>query len=135
MGHNFFRRIEMPIFRLNTIQKKIAISSTCCMILIGLCVIVFSWFSLSALAAQSAEELLVTQNTMELTIIKEKISEGLLCANMLSTYFSANYQNHQLSRDDATELLKQILIKNPEYFSFFIAFEPNALLNLSRFQI
>ena len=125
----------MPIFQLNTIQKKIAKSSTCCMILIGLCVIVFAWLSLSALASQSAEELLVTQNTMELTIIKEKISEGLLCANMLSTYFSVNCQNHHLSRDDAMKLFIQILIQKQEYFGYFIAFEPNVLLNHSRFQI
>lgn len=116
----------MSIFQLNSIQKKIAISSASCMILIGLCVIIFSGFSLSALALQSAEELLLTHSTLESTKIQEKIGEGLLVANLLSTYFSLDNQNHHLSRDETIEFLKQIIITNPEYFGFLIAFEPDS---------
>ncbi len=120
----------MQIFKsiqLKSIQMRITLWSGLCMLITGLSIVIYSATVQRSLTIHAAEQEALAVARANAQTIHNDLNHALEEARTLAYIFASNKtESYNLSREQATAMLKQVLRQNPQFVGIFSCWEPNA---------
>ena len=109
------------------ISTKITLWAGICLIVVTVTIIAYSTISMQKESIKQAKENVINIAKEKALIVKAEIEIALDAARTLADAFSAHITgNEKMSRNQVNEMLKQVLVKNPNFIGVYTLWEPGA---------
>lgn len=119
----------MKRIHLNSIQFRIALWASACLIMSGMVIVFYAGTTSRATAIKAAEERTLAEARTQAGIVKAEIEVGLDTARARAHELAAVRQPDYplvISRDQVNAMMRQVLLQNPQYVGVWTLWEPDA---------
>lgn len=119
----------MRKIRFESIQFKIALWASACLIVSGMVIVAYAVATSRATAIRAAEERSLAEARTQAGIVKAEIEVGLDTARARAHELVAVRQPEDplvISREQVNAMMRQVLLRNPQYIGVWTLWEPNA---------
>lgn len=115
--------------RLASIQLRIALWASACLIVSGMVIVAYAVVTSRATALRAAEERSLAEARTQAGIVKAEIEVALDTARARAHELAAVRQPENplvISREQVNTMMRQVLLQNPQYVGVWTLWEPNA---------
>jgi|GEM_PF-3108088 len=113
--------------RFNSLQFKLSLSVTACMLTLGIALVTYAGLMARREAVDKARFKMQSSAQEHAEAIRKRLDSGMTAARTLAQALSVNRGGQpSVSRDQANAMLREVLVQNPDFLGAYTLWEPNA---------